>query len=184
MVTITCSSKLHAALSEGGVLEGEAAPGPTVSLGNWAAIPAGGDLLVAIEVRTCLTLVTRIRPVAGLRDRLAAALRRSLVNGRVSPEVIEPECRGLRQALFVRGRNPALAEALGFAKIEGQAHVEGGQNEASVQDMLNEYPYGECPAPCPTEAVAMLFQPRCVLHDTASRIGAASSRPTRRPAMN
>ena len=159
MVTMTCSSKLHAALSEGGVLEGEATPGPTVRLGNWAAIAAGGDLLVAIEVKTCLTLVTRIRPVAGLRDRLAAALRRSLVNGRVSPEVIEPECRGLRQALFVRGRNPALAEALGFAKIEGQAHVEGGQHEESVQDMLNEYPYGECPASCATEAVAMLFQP-------------------------
>ena len=159
MVTITCSSKLHAALSEGGVLEGEPAPGPTVRLGNWAAIPAGGDLLVAIEVKTCLTLVTRIRPVAGLRDRLAAALRRSLINCRMSPEVIEPECRGLRQALFVRGRNPALAEALGFAKIEGQAHVEGGQYEESVQDMLNEYPYGECPASCATEAVAMLFQP-------------------------
>jgi hypothetical protein len=159
MVTITCSSKLHAALSEGGVLEGEAAPGPTVSLGNWAAIPAGGDLLVAIEVRTCLTLVTRIHPVAGLRDRLAAALRHSLINGRVSPELIEPECRGLRQALFVRRRNPALAEALSFAKIEGQAHVEGGHDEASVQDMLNEYPYSECPASCPTEAVAMLFQP-------------------------
>ncbi len=159
MVTITCSSKLHAALSEGGVLEGEPAPGPTVRLGNWAAIPAGGDLLVAIEVKTCLTLVTRIRPVAGVRDRLAAALRRSLINCRMSPEVIEPECRGLRQALFVRGRNPALDEALGFAKIEGQAHVEGGQDEESVQDMLNEYPYGECPASCATEAVAMLFQP-------------------------
>jgi hypothetical protein len=160
MVTITCSSKLHAALSEGGVLEGEAASGPPVRLGNWAAIPAGEDLLVAIEVKTCLTLVTRIRPVVGLRDRLAAALRRSLVNCRVSPEVIEPECRGVRQALFVKGRNPALAEALGFAQIEGQAHAEGGQCEESVQDMLNEYPYGECPASCPREAVAILFRPQ------------------------
>lgn len=158
MVTVACSSKLHAALEEGGVLKGEAASGPTVRLGHWAAIPARGDLLIAIEMKTCLTLVTRVRPVAGLRDRLAAALRRSLVNCRVSPEVIEPECRGLRQARFVRGRNPALAEALGFARIEAQAHVEGGQYDESVQDMLNEYPYGECPAPCATEAVAILFQ--------------------------
>jgi hypothetical protein len=139
-------------------MEGEGGPGPTVSLGDWAAIAAGGDLLVAIEVKTCLTLVTRIHPVARLRDRVAAALRHSLVSCRVSPEVIEAECSGLRQALFVRGRHPALAEALRFAKIEGQAHVEGGQDEASVQDMLNEYPYGECPASCATEAVAMLLQ--------------------------
>ena len=159
MVTITCSSKLHTALSEDGLLETEAAPDQTVRLGNWAAIPAGGDLLVAIEVKTCLTLVTRIHPVAGLRDRVAAALQHSLVKlPRVSRNH-RSRMQGPSPALFVRGRDPALAEALGFAKIEGQAHVEGGQDEESVQDMLNEYPYGECPASCPTEAVAILFQP-------------------------
>ncbi len=157
MVTMTCSSKLHAALSDGGMLEGETASGPTVRLGNWVAVLAGGGLLVAIEEKTCLTLVTGIRPVAGLRDRLVAALRHSLVNCGVSPAAIEPECSGLHQALFVEGRNSTLAEALGFAKIEAQAHEEGGQDEESIQDMLNEYPYGECPSSCPTEAVAMLF---------------------------
>lgn len=109
MVTITCSAKLHTALSDGGALEGEAGPGPTVRLGNWAAIAAGEDLLVAIEEKTCLTLVTRIHPVSGLRDRLVAALRHSLINCRVSPAAIEAECRGLRRARFVRGRNRALA---------------------------------------------------------------------------
>ena len=34
MVTITCSSKLHTALSEDGLLESEAAPDQTVRLGR------------------------------------------------------------------------------------------------------------------------------------------------------
>jgi hypothetical protein len=153
-------------------------------LGDWAAQLAGRKFVVAIEERTCLTLVVRLLPVAGFGGRLAAALRLALEDARVSSDAIERECEALERAPFLSRRQPALREAITFAEMEARAHVEGGQDEASVQDMLNEYPYGECPASCPTEAVAMLFQPRCVLHDTASRFGAAPSRPTRRPAMN
>ena len=159
MVTITCSSKLHKAIGDGRVLESDAARGPTVRLGHWAAVPAGEDLLVAIEEKTCLTLVTRIRPVAGLRARLAEALRRSLINSGVSPEDIEPECRGIHQARIVRGRNPALVEALGFAQFEGQGALKGGRTKRPFKTCSTRYPYGECPASCPTEALAMLFQP-------------------------
>jgi hypothetical protein len=88
---------------------------------------------------------------------LAAALRRALLNGGVSAEVIERECQSLRQAPFVRRRPPALVEALEFAEFEAGAHVDGGEAEDSVQDMLNTYPYGECPAASPTEAVSVLF---------------------------
>jgi hypothetical protein len=38
--------------------------------------------------------------------------------------------------------------------------VDGGQEEGSVQDMLNEYPYSGCPASCPKDAVNMLFAGR------------------------
>ena len=184
MASVLCSSKLHRALAPGSVSGAVTGAGGNARLGDWAATLAGREFVVAIEERTCLTLVVRLLPVPGFRDRLAAALRLALGSCGVSSDAIGSECEALERAQFLSRRQPALREAMAFAEMEARAHVEGGQDEASVQDMLNEYPYGECPASCPTEAVAMLFQPRCVLHDTASRIGAPSSRPTRRPAMN
>jgi hypothetical protein len=131
-----------------------------VRFGDWAAILVDKTLVVAIEERPCLTLVFQVRPLVGFRDRFAAALRRGLQGRRVAPESIELECRAVHDAVFVRRRHPALAEALGFAECEAGAHVGGGQEEGSVQDRLNEYPYSECPASCPKDAVTMLFAGR------------------------
>jgi hypothetical protein len=73
------------------------------------------------------------------------------------PNAIERECRALHHAPFVKRRHSSLNEALGFAEIEADAHAESGQPEDSIQNMLNTYPYGECAASCPKEAVAQLF---------------------------
>lgn len=157
MASVLCSSKLYRALGPGRVSGATTGTGDDVRLGDWAATLAGLEFAVAIEERTCLTLVVRLRPLDGIRDRLAAALRLTLESCGVSSDAIERECEALRRARFLKRRHPALREAMGFAEIEAGAHAEGGQPEDSVQAMLNTYPYGECEASCPDEAVASLF---------------------------
>ncbi len=170
MVTVMCSSALYRALGERRAPEGKASPERPVRLGDWAAILVDKTVVVAIEERTCLTLVFQIRPLVGFRDRFAAALRRGLQDRRVAPEAIELECRAVHEAVLVRRRHPALVDALEFAEFEAGAHVDGGQEEGSVQDMLNEYPYSGCPASCPKDAVTMLF---------AGRAGAGPQQPAK-----
>jgi hypothetical protein len=160
MVTVMCSSALYRAIGERRTPTGQASPERPVRLGDWAAILVDDTVVVAIEERTHLTLVFQIRPLIGFRDRFAAALRRGLQDRRVAPEAVERECRAVHEAVLVRRRHPALVEALEFAEIEAGAHVDGGQEEASVQDMLNEYPYSGCPASCPKDAVTLLFAGR------------------------
>jgi hypothetical protein len=170
MVTVMCSSALYRALGERRAPEGKASPERPVRLGDWAAILVDKTVVVAIEERTGLTLVLKIRPLVGFRDRFAAALRRGLQDRRVAPEAIELECRAVHDALLVRRRHPALVEALEFAEFEAGTHVDGGQQEASVQDMLNEYPDSGCQPSCPKDAVTMLF---------AGRAAAGPAQPTK-----
>lgn len=160
MVRIMGCATRHRALVEGGVPTRGGAPGESVRLGDWAATLAGGKLVVAIEERTCLTLVLPLRPIAGFRNRFAAALRCALTDYGVPPHAAEPECRAVHDASFVRRRHPTLVADLDFARIEALAHVDGGQGGESVRDMLNEYPYDGCPASCPMESVALLFASR------------------------
>lgn len=157
MIEIRCSSELHAALGRVAERKPSSRQDAPARLGNWAAILGGRALVIAIEERTCLTLVFRLKPVAGLRNRLDQALRQALLTCGVSPDAIESECEAIRGASFVRRRHPALVDALEFAEEEGMSHAELGQSEVSVQDMLNEFPYGECPASCPKEAVRLRF---------------------------
>ena len=157
MSEIRCSSTLHSALGHHASRPALSSSEDESRLGDWAAIRAGQKFVVAIEERTCLTLVFRIEPIAGLRSRFAEALRRALLGCGVSPDAIERECKALRAASFVRRRHAALVGALEFAEEEALSHLELGQDEVSAQDMLNEYPYDECPEPCPTEAVGLLF---------------------------
>jgi hypothetical protein len=131
--------------------------GENVLLGDWAATLAVREFVVAIGERTCLTLVVRLLPVVGLRDRIAAALRLALEDCRVPSDAIERECDALERAQFLGRRHSALREAMAFAEMEVGAHAEGGQPEETVQAMLNTYPHGECEASCPIEAVSVLF---------------------------
>jgi len=111
MTSVWCSSTLNRALAQG-VKSGTAAGGSdNVRLGDWAAQLAGREFVVAIEERTCLTLVVRLLPVAGLRHRPAAALRLALEDCRVSSDAIEYECDALERARFLGRRHPALSRA-------------------------------------------------------------------------
>ena len=177
MTSVWCSSSLNRALAQG-VKPGAVAGGSdNVRLGDWAAQLAGREVVVAIEERTCLTLVVRLLPVAGFRGRLAAALRLALEDARVSSDAIERECEALERARFLNRRHPALREAMRFAEMEAGAHAEGGQPGDSVQAMLNTFPYGECEASCPGEAVAALFGVSALSSSVESRIGRTGASP-------
>jgi hypothetical protein len=127
MTSVWCASSLNRALAKG-VRSGAVAGGSdNVRLGDWAAQLAGREFVVAIE------------------------------DARVSSSAIERECAALERARFLSRRHPALREAMTFAEMEAGAHAEGGQPEDSVQAMLNTFPYGECEASCPDEAVAALL---------------------------
>ena len=93
MPTIACSAPLLLAIGEGGPLKRGGASRDSVRLGDWAAILAGRKLVVAIEKRTCLTLVLPLRPMAGLRNRFVAALRHALLACGVSPRTVPEERR-------------------------------------------------------------------------------------------
>jgi hypothetical protein len=157
MASVFCSSKLYRALAPGSVSGAASGAGDNVLLAGWAATRAGREFMVVIDARTCLTLVVRLLPVTGFRDRLAAALRLVLEECGVSPDAIERECEALGRARFLSRRHPTLREAMTFAEMEAGAHAEDGQPEDSVQSMLNTYPYGECETSCPIEAVCALF---------------------------
>ena len=157
MVEVRRSSKLHSALAQHASRGHAQFPRLDPILWKIGCDPlAGQTLVVAIEERTCLslTLVFRLRPIAGLRNRFTEALRQTLQGCGVSPGATERECTAVHAASFVRRRHPALVEALEFAQSEGLSHAELGQDEASVQDMLNGFLYGGCPASCPRTPLA------------------------------
>jgi len=111
MASVFCSSNLHRALAPGSVSGSATGAGDNALLGDWAATLATRQFVVAIEERTCLTLVVRLLPVAGLRHRPAAALRLALEDCRVSSDAIEYECDALERARFLGRRHPALSRA-------------------------------------------------------------------------
>ena len=161
MVAIMCRGRLQKAIVDGGLPWTAASRRPRSSgpkrLGSWAASLADESNVVAINERTYLTLVVCLHPVESFRERFVDSLRAALLDLGVPGDAVEAECVALRQAPFVRLRNPELAESLGFAEIEAGAHVGEGQDALSVQDMLNTYPYAGCGASCPAEAVSLLF---------------------------
>jgi len=161
MVTIMCRSRLQKAIVGAGLPWGRSGR-PRVTgaerLGSWVATLVDEDrFVVALNERTCLTLVVRLQPAGSFRERFADSLRAALLEFGVQEDAVEVECAALREAPFVRLRAPELADSLDFAEFEADAHLEEGQDAPSVQEMLNTYPYPECGAGCPDDAIALLF---------------------------
>ncbi len=162
MVTIMCTLKLQKALVAAGQqwtrgnAPGASGPG---RLGNWAAtlVDAGTPVVVAVNDTTCLTLLTPLKPVRQLGCRLAAALRQALLKRDVSRGAVDRECEQIATAQFARLRDRRLIEELAFAELETATHGAEGETPASIQEMLNTYPYSGIGADDPNAAVRSLF---------------------------
>lgn len=161
MVTIMCRGKLQKAIAAGGLPWGPSRQvrnaGPE-RLGRWAAtLLDEGAYVVALNEHTCLTLVVALQPTESFRERFADSLRATLLRLGVPEEAADIERAALCEAPFVRLRSPELANDLDFAEFEAGAHIEDGQDPLSVQDMLSTFPYPQCGAGDPAEAVRLLF---------------------------
>ncbi len=162
MAAIMCTLRLQNALVKAGQPwrrgNAPAATGPG-RLGNWAAtlVDEGRAMVVAVNEKTCLTLVLPLAPAKDLPKRLAAALRQALRRRNLRDRRITVECEELAGAPFVRLRDARLAEALEFAAFETAAHGSEGQDDRSIQEMLNTYPHPGIGAEDPNGAVRLLF---------------------------
>lgn len=163
MTAIMCTRPLQQAL----VKPGERWPGrrrPNAEsegrLGNWAATVVSDlapPLVVAVEERSSLTVLVRMRPIKSFRRRLADAVRRALTARGVTDLAADAEAMLVEDASFTMFRNnPNLRSALEFATFETACHVGERQNAESVQEMLEGSPHTVTPV-APTEVIRRLF---------------------------
>lgn len=163
MAAIMCTRPLQQEL----VKAGQQWPGgrrpraePEGRLGNWAATVVSDlapPLVVAVEARSSLTLLVRLRPAQSLRRRLADAVRRALTARGVTDLAACAEAKVVEDASFTMFRNnPELRSALEFAAFETACHVGERQDAESVQEMLEGSPHAVTPL-APTDVIRRLF---------------------------
>lgn len=163
MAYIMCSGKLWRQLGYAGRstrrLPDHIVPG--VALGSWAAkmfTDQGRELVLALETRTCLTLLFPLAPDAQFRSNFASALTDALHDAGVAPAVVRMESAALEFAPLVFLRNSALTESLNhvlyFCELEFFYH----EDLRIIQRNLNRLPRPNLD-PCePISAVKALFR--------------------------
>src|SRR5437868_2969469 len=162
MACIMCSGRLWRQLGYAGRSK-RAIPEhfmPGVSLGPWAAKlfnNQGRDLVLALDTRTCLTLLLPFAPEAGLRCSFASALTDALHDAGVPPATVRMESAAAEFAPFVFLRNPALTDSLNrvlyFCELEFFYH----DDLRVIQRNLNALPHPNRDPCQPIAAVKRLF---------------------------
>jgi hypothetical protein len=164
MTAIMCTRPLQQALVQAGEQWPERRRRPTAEpegrLGNWAAtvvLDLTPPLVVAVEERSSLTLLVRLRPVRSFRRRLANAVRRALTARGLTDLAADAQAMLVEDASFTMFRNnPDLRSALEFAAFETACHVGEQQDAESVQEMLEGSPHTVTPL-APTDVIRRLF---------------------------
>lgn len=145
-------------------------------LGNLAATVVTDltpPLVVAVEERSSLTLLVRLKPVKSLRWRLADALLGALTARGVARGAAAAEAKRARTASFTIFRNnPHLRSALEFAAFETAGHVGERQDAESVQEMLEGSPHTTSVPLTPSDVIRRLFD---VTAPSGGHLGAARS---------
>jgi hypothetical protein len=163
MACIMCSNKLWRQLGHRGrsrsPLPEHSMPG--VFLGSWAAklfTDAGRDLVLALDTRTCLTLLFPFAPEAQFRSNFASALTNALHDARIAPAIVRTESIAVEFAPLVplrnRGLTDSLNHVLSFCDIEFCYH----QDLRTIQRNLNDLPHPNRDPCVPIEAIRRLFR--------------------------
>jgi hypothetical protein len=161
-VAIMCTLKLKKALKGAGQLGRNAKPEAATGarLGNWAAtvIREGKtDLVVALNERSYLTVVFRLRPLRTFRRSFVDALATALVDHGVPKPLIRRECAQLEAAAMTRLRDGALRGAVDAASYIAGIETCYHDDLRDVQWNVNQLPHGTVKPCVPTEGVRVLF---------------------------
>jgi hypothetical protein len=162
MACIMCSGKLWRQLGYAGRSRAEVPECriPGVSLGSWAAKvfnERGRDLVLAVDTRTCLTLLFPLGPAAQFLADFAHALANALEDAGVPPAIKRTECAAVEFEPLVCLRNRELTSTLNdvefFCGIEFAYH----DDLRTVQRNLNHIPHPNRDPCVPMEAIKDLF---------------------------
>jgi len=130
------------------------------SLGSWAAKVVrldGRELVLALNERTCLTLVFPLTPRKNFRLHFAEALSNALGDLGVPRAMVQAECTVVEFQPLTRLNSGYLAERLNdvayFCGIELCYHTD----LSMVQRNLNELPHPQRDPCVPADAIRRLF---------------------------
>lgn len=186
MARIMCAPALRRWLGQAGrpadVVE---PPLPGAALGSWAANVfrrARRNLVIALNERTCLTVVFPLAPKGHFRFQFASALAHVLEDLRLPPEVVRLESASIAVEPLVRLADRSLKGTLDdlafFCDIELGYH----DDLRIVQLNLNEIPHPNRNPCVPIQAVNRLFGARvwnagiqAPILDARSRVGDRAS---------
>ena len=129
-------------------------------LGNWAATRhrfVGRDLVIALEQRTCLTLVFPLWPRAGFRARFADALAAALADLGVPEDLATPERGSIEAAPLALLADRTLVGSLDDVEFICGIELMYHDDLRRVQRNLNDFPHPRRDPCVPADAVARLF---------------------------
>lgn len=132
------------------------------ALGSWAAKvfkDAGRDLVIALNERTCLTLVFALPEPSEFRSRFAASLIAILKDLHLPTRVISGEANAIQFEPLASLPNGELKNALDNAQYLCELDLFDLTDLHAIQLHLSEYPHNGTPDPgSPIEAVQELFR--------------------------
>ena len=131
-----------------------------VSLGAWATKVFRydrRDLVVAMDERTCATLLFPLAPRRRFRSNFADALAALLADVEVPAEAIAAECAALHFAPIARLQSGVLADTLAQAQVLCELDLFDVSDLRHIQLHVSEYPFAIGMGSCPIEALAMVF---------------------------
>jgi hypothetical protein len=132
------------------------------ALGSWAAKifkDDGRDLVIALNERTCLTLVFALPEPSAFRSRFASSLIAILEDLHLLTRIVAGEANAIQFEPLARLPNGDLKAALDNAQYLCELDLFDVTDLRAIQLHLSEYPHSGTPDPgSPIEAVQELFR--------------------------
>jgi len=146
MARILCPASIWRALGSAGLPPARARKTsvPGAVLGSWSlkSLPSElGDLVIALNHRTYLTLVFRLHPVDGFRPRLSHALECALKSLGVPKRSIALELAALDTAPLVRNSNRDVTRSLNDVRYFCEIELSYHDDLHTIAMNLNEFPH-------------------------------------------